>query len=810
MRPLSRIAVMLGAAWIATSGAGCLQWFSGKVASGVGRLTMRNVAVLVALANDDTECGFANETIDLNPRIEGEVGSIGVVTWRVENCTLDYPEKTQVLDDCHDVLTHAKGSVTFTAEKIVEGRITGDPETPVVPSSADSARFEILETEFRNFKVSRTNSSKALTIKKGGITGTVRPRLARDISNGACSISTPNISFENIRYSKSEVHVKTPDRSFDVPVKTALLNAQSGEKDGTQNYIAGRVTVWGRNKKIPNDSDGLDPEFDELVFLSSYACEDDLYFPVSFECKIDEELSHGAARLSVLTVGGLVGSINDDADCGFESPNVKFGFNSQGTLGDPGSVTYRVENCLLDFPMPHALATNCNEITTYVQGQAIVSGTKTVKGYLTGDPEEPVVPFSRDPATFELNAELIDWVVTKDESEKYMHVATGSVSVKVEPRTALDTESDVCSFATPVAKLSNLAWNGAQVRLTSEGSSFDLGIDSSDLLAVNGRRDNAENYLAGTITVDGEPFTIPEYDPALDPDYDPVDFMNAIFSCEPDIIRPRTEADCNFDDTLAQGGARLLIRAIAFAVAAVESDESCGFSDPEALLPDNLTGEPGGLLTWSWDVDGCTIDASRAPLLALHTCDDDDVYVNGLATITATKSATGLLAASNPPVHPIDRNSVNIVVDQLHMRDYAVQEYLAGDNEPQSYMTVHSGFMSGISEPVTGEAADTPGAFFIKSRVVGFRNVRAFDAKVTLFSEAKRFNFTIDEAYLDAFAGAYDGQRNELTGSIMVNGRRYNIPIDEDEVGLDPDYDQAEFDENYACEENLLELVPPN
>ena len=61
-----------------------------------------------------------------------------------------------------------------------------------------------------------------------------------------------------------------------------------------------------------------------------------------------------------------------------------------------------------------------------------------------------------------------------------------------------------------------------------------------------------------------------------------------------------------------------------------------------------------------------------------------------------------------------------------------------------------------------------------------------------------------------------------MTGTMIVNGESLSIPIDEDEWMLNPDYQQVDFDEAYACCTNpvlpeepvcfaqLLETIPPS
>ena len=83
---------------------------------------------------------------------------------------------------------------------------------------------------------------------------------------------------------------------------------------------------------------------------------------------------------------------------------------------------------------------------TIVVGRAYVSGTKTLTGYLTGDPAQPIVPTNRVPATIQISAETQGWSVQASDSDQYLTALTGQLSGTIQPRTALDSTKGVCSI----------------------------------------------------------------------------------------------------------------------------------------------------------------------------------------------------------------------------------------------------------------------------------------------------------------------------------------------------------------------------
>src|SRR5687767_8857200 len=94
------IPAMIRRAWIGSCLllGGCAEACAAdEVTIGVSRLTIRNFGAIVELLNNDPKCGFSGP----NARIEvdGVVGETGVVTWSVENCSVDLSEP-RVTKDC--------------------------------------------------------------------------------------------------------------------------------------------------------------------------------------------------------------------------------------------------------------------------------------------------------------------------------------------------------------------------------------------------------------------------------------------------------------------------------------------------------------------------------------------------------------------------------------------------------------------------------------------------------------------------------------------------------------------------------------
>ena len=149
---------------------------------------------------------------------------------------------------------------------------------------------------------------------------------------------------------------------------------------------------------------------------------------------------------------------------------------------------------------------------------------------------------------------------------------------------------------------------------------------------------------------------------------------------------------------------------------------------------------------------------------------------------------------------------------RIDVEDFAAMEYNEGTTEANPHLILHEGTFTGYSHPVTGEAADNEGRFYIKTPVSQFRDVAIGNTEATLVVGKKQFKVTIDRAKLTAFNGTYhDGttlHHNSIDGEISIDGRVFSVPVNLDDPTLNPNFDQETFDASYVCKENLLEPVP--
>jgi hypothetical protein len=556
--------------------------------------------------------------------------------------------------------------------------------------------------------------------------------------------------------------------------------------------------------------------FDQTGFDREWECST-VEMPIRFECRFVKPLAQGAAQLSVLALGTISELIEKDTACGFSSPGVLAAAQIQGNTGDSGgSATYTIaQPCTLQFTQQTTDKTDCNQVTTYVTGQAMVTGTKTVRGYVSGDPNQAIVPTSRDPARVDLSATLTDLKVWKAPGGNAITLHSGQISGTVIPRLAIDQTTGACSIVTPVVEFDHVQVQGAQIGILSQNKYFEMRVDSSDLSAQNGNKNGTTNQLTGSISIDGEQFSIPAYGPnVLDPNYDQTAFDRS-YACVPNLAVPADDAACSLKDVLGKGAARLLILSIGNLSKMANDDTGCGFSTQSVLThPSQVVGDVGDMGLMAWDVSNC--DLSRPGDQPFQTdCLGRSTYAGGGIAFSGSRVVTGirnqvviLIIIRFDSIIPNAPDSATIHLDDVELNDFFVNQVEPGQSNPTRGLHVFSGSMSAEMHPVLGEEANTPGKFDVPTPIAHMINVTASNMSAQVMSQGKVFNVHIDSANLEAMNGSWNqlNLTNRLTGTISIDGQTITLSGTE---GLDPAYMQADFDARYACTQNLASLVPP-
>ncbi|MFH1811117.1 MAG: hypothetical protein ABIJ09_20420 [Pseudomonadota bacterium] len=792
----------------------CEKLFPEPVAMGVARLTVRNVGTAISLVAADTRCGFASEAAASSAVLDGEVGHEGTLTLRIDNCVLDFGDLHTVSTDCNGVETKAAGKVTLSGTQTIRGHLTGNPAKPVIPGAADAAEME-LSLAFASYQVRSSAADNGLTMEAGKLRVHALPHLGVSASLGVCAVSTTDLTLEHIQYENGVLEVDSGDGVFPAEVPTSDFGAQVGRWGSRENDLKGQLTMWDSIVQVPtvDDTDGLDPDYKRSTFEAAMACKEDLAQPLSYECQsLDEDLAEGLARLAIAAFGRLADAYDEDTRCGFSSAPATDGQQVSGEIGrQDGRVRRTLEPpCTLSWDQPTVLKETCNGVQYIVEGSVSATGSKEVEGWNTGNRDKPIIPQHRQPSVVSLELRFSDFRIQRSDLPYELRLRSGKMSGRISVVVAMDTALHACAKKSSAASVEAVRLDDVDLMLTVDGNAFALSVAGSDLDATNGKVDDDENRMHGTLTMNGTRYTLGSFDAPLplDPNYDAGRFL-LDDACRPDYQHAATDEACSLYPLLGNVAARLLVHSTGALASMINADKDCGFEDTWGVLiwPTEVVGNNGDMGSITWDVEECW-QGSPAPVVIKEDCLDTTTCTAGSALVNATRTVTGeresmyLLVDS---IVPRDPRSVRITLRDVELRDFVSYDLPAGADEPAQRVTWHGGWLTGTVEPITGENASDLGAYDIPTPIAIFSDVGVETGDATLEMNGLTFQVAVDGAQIQAQNGRYQGQGNSIQGHIVVDGTRIDIAP----ALLKSEYVQEVFDSSYACTEDLVGILPP-
>ncbi len=778
------------------------QLFADDVGAGAARLSVRNAAVLAKAIDDDLDCGFDSERVKYGFTVDGNVGELGSVTWKVERCTVDFGEMHVVTTDCNGDTRSISGKATASATRTVRGVITGNNDSPVIPMD-NSAVDLSYEADVDNWGVRLSHSKNAAVWKKGHIEFDANVHLARSESMGVCAVDTSEMTLRKLKVTNAEVEIDQDGHVFNVPLPLVEVSAQMGQFNGKENVIAGTATVWDHTTDVAKNDKALDPDYERSYFQSSYACKDDLKLPQDYQCPdITDTIGNGAARLLLNNVGNAVQLAVSNTTCGFASPAVTANARVTGEIGrDGGEVAFTIQNdCVIDLPQQTVISQNCLGTQTKAQGRVKVRGTMTQRGRLTGDPAQPVIPTSRDAVDIVFDVTFDGWSVTTD-GEKYFVADAGGVTGRMKPRLALDSSSGACSLPTAVVTFDNIAAKPNTSGILHSGLiAVRTDISASRMQAQVNNKDGTQNHLSGDITIDilGQGARSVDVTGPLDPAYDP-NTATAQYSCTPNLVIPVDDDACSFSDVIAHNSARLAVATTGTLASMINGDSSCGFEDMLGVLisPSDVQGASGEMGSITWDVRECGISLRDDSELS-RDCTGGVTYAEGAAnfvdvgrTVRGEREKKFFIVDS---IIPRASASVDLHLRTVELTNFSTWIIAPGRSEPDGVLIIHQGTLSATVQPATGARPDDPTTFDVATPIARLPSIR-LQAEATLLAQGKTFHFTIDDAQLQATNGSFQGAENQLTGTIMIDGELHTLGT----LPLNPSYNATSFHQSYMC-----------
>jgi hypothetical protein len=773
---------------------------------GVARLSVRHVAALLKAIDDDAQCGFQSAAAKASVTMSGAPGDDGSATWTVRDCTLRFEPEVKLDTDCggHELWVH--GTATVSAVRTVRGVLTADPTQPVAPDRADAATVE-LQATFDGLQVRDSLSSDTLTVKSGALRVVATPLLAPGAPTGICTVPTGQLGLSALTLSDAELEVVAYGHRLTPSVPSAHLNAQVGLGAQHENWLQGDVTVWETLVQVPTPDGptGLDPSYDRDAFVRSFACRAGLQQPLGAACSPPRERgAQGAAMLSVQLFGVVARQIDQDTRCGFATTGLAV--VPSGSIGNKGTAVWTLPApCLLSFAPGTVVETDCAGVQTVLEGTVTVAGTKSVRGWLTGDPAEPVVPASSSPATLQLELTFADLRLTQPGSLNRVWAKGGVLRGTLEPRMALSKKARACSIATPVAHLM-LEHVDTVLEVDRGSTSVSLTLSHSMLEAQSGSAGGKTNYFAGTLTVGGQQISVPSAGaaPVLDPQYQAAAFQ-ASYMCDPDLSLPAAESECSFARPLAEGAARLLVRDAAAVVQGVNADSRCGFQNQNLLEnPSSVTGRPGQMGSMGWSAN-CALDQGLQHVYQTD-CRGAQTTIEGRASAQLNRVVDGQRGETcgGPfnltcveTITPLKPDAVTFDVRAVTFDNFGV-------GSADGRLLIHTGSLTTTARTMQGQRRSN-GHYDVATPVGGLSSLALSNANLTLQVGPKTFSFAVASSNLTAFNGAFGSEKNSLSGSLSVDGELVDLGA----LELQPNYSQTQFDAAYACTPDLTAPLVP-
>lgn len=515
-----------------------------RPAQGAAALSVQLFAAVARQLDQDTSCGFAKPGLAGTPTgARGDKGSLELAL--PAPCTLTFAPGTVVDVDCNGKQTVLGGSVTVTGKKTMLGYLVGDQLEPVVPASSLPVSFE-LELQPNELRVSTSTSPNALTAHSGKLTGTLEPMTWLDSSTGVCSIATP-IAHLTLAHESFVADLEAEDTTVALTLTGSTLEAQAGSRGDKTNYLKGQVMAGGRMLPVPSAGAApvLDPSYDPDTFKASFACKPNLQMPGSDDdCKLTRKLGEAASRLLMSDIAAGVKLVNGNGGCGFESDDVKSGgYGATGFLGGPGQVTWQTNGYCPVFNSSAQVnwTTDCDSVTTTLEGFANVAAIRTVKGirydvpcpYPFCDDFPAVYPTPEDSATFQVWMQFANFA--SGTSKGRLIIRNGALQGAVRPMQQHHQGPGWYDIGTPVAGFDDIHFMGGDVTLVTDNKTFNFSLGDTQLSAFNGAFKGDKNRISGTTVVDGAPLTLGDL--PLKPGYDQTAFDHS-YACTEDMAGP--------------------------------------------------------------------------------------------------------------------------------------------------------------------------------------------------------------------------------------------------------------------------------
>lgn len=593
------------------SGCGFKNWIAkefmqGTIADGTSRLSVQHASMILSEAMKQFK--DAGPQVEIIPSKDPKEYGKGTVIWTLKDVEINRSQEEVVHTDCNGDQGLWKGHIRLSATKTLYGRLTNNPDNPVVP---DLGTLKIdISAEASNLVIRFPSRDEYLEIHSGKFEFTAFPRLAQSPS-GMRLTPTSNTRFENFKLKNMQGTLRTNDIVMDVDIQDSSMTIQMGKgENGDENSLSGFIRIFGNRHEVPRDKQGLDPNYESNKFQTTYDCHQDLKEGVSYDhVPMEQKLAPGVAGLTGRIMGLIAGELEKSSECGFLNGEIANNLILSGEPGQMGSLTARVDkSCVLNFEKI-ATKPDCFGLAQELSGSVKIEGAvKTLEGIVFRSPEDfkeeqekyarsltegkpltdliadypkAILPASMRPVVIELTVSfervnMKDLCLLEGKKDHPRHctkqnpvlgafnVYSGLAKAELKPLLAKDLREgmshNTCAIPTAIGEaqftLTNLI-----ASIDREGNDVHMAINGSYHL-INGPIGSKENELRGELFLNG--ISVPFK--GATKDYVPVDekyrrewFLDSIFSCDDTISLPKSDDECKVEENVGNNLARLLV-----------------------------------------------------------------------------------------------------------------------------------------------------------------------------------------------------------------------------------------------------------
>lgn len=321
-------------------------------------------------------------------------------------------------------------------------------------------------------------------------------------------------------------------------------------------------------------------------------------------------VADGVARLSVQHISMITSELEER----FKGPSAEVfvtKYSGHDEYGR-GEVLWVLKDQLIDHPQERIVYKNClGEIFTW-QGQAqIVNASMHMKGRLTNNPHQPIIP-DEGAITIKVHAKARNLAIKLRGREGYLRIDQGDLKFTAIPRLAQSRAGEtkgLLAAPTSYMRFTNVHLSNISGTLVSDQLVLPVTIENSDLYVQVGLGANGEeNVLSGSFTMFNNERQIPTDNKGLDPDYDREKFLKT-FNCSPELLgEPLSFEYTSIEEVLSAPIAGLSSLVMGAVAKKLEEDTVCGMSSKEVLLNTKIKAVAGTFGDSESEVSNCDIE----------------------------------------------------------------------------------------------------------------------------------------------------------------------------------------------------------